>query len=71
MLEYLNRLPKTNDLIVLEILGNIVPKRPNDSTPQIFLVTGDVDNNFEIPLKPFNGKPNKRKVWTYKAGYSS
>ena len=70
MFEYLNRLPKTNDLIVLEILGKIVLKRPNDSTPQIFLVTGDADNNFSIPLKPFNVKPNKRKVWTYKAGFA-
>jgi len=62
-------MPKMNDLIMLEIGGKLVPKRPNDPTPQVFLVTGDPDSDGSLPLKPFNGKTDKRVVQTYVVGF--
>jgi hypothetical protein len=56
-----------NELIMLEINGKLVPKRPDDPTPQVFIVTGDA--NGSLPLKPFNGKTGNRVVQTYVVGF--
>lgn len=69
MYEYLTEPPETDDLIVIEVNGKLIPKRPNEPMPQVFIVVGNPDTDGSIPLKPFKGQINKRKVWAYKAGY--
>ena len=58
-----------NELIMLEINGKLVPKRPNDPTPQVFIVTGEPDASGSLPLKPFNGKTGNRVLQTYIVGF--
>jgi hypothetical protein len=67
--EYLTEPPKTNDLLVVEVNGKLIPMRPNAPTPQVFIVTGDPDSDGSIPLKPFNSQTHRRKVWAYRAGF--
>ena len=44
------------DLIVIEINGKIVPRRPTDARPQWFVVLKDQKDAEEVPLKPFNNQ---------------
>jgi hypothetical protein len=67
--EYLTEPPKADDLIVIEVNGKLIPKRPNAPMPQVFIVAGNPDSNGSIPLKPFNSRTHRRKVWAYRAGY--
>ncbi len=45
---------RAGDLIVIEIFGRIVPKRPSDKNPQWFVVLSDQIVNEPVNLKPFN-----------------
>lgn len=55
------------DLIVIEIDGRIVPRRPNDKRPQWFLVLNDQKGQENISLKPFNEHKKHQKPKLFKA----
>ena len=54
------------DILVLEIGGKLVPKRPDDPKPQWFVALADQHGRAEIPLKPMEEcgfyKPRKYAV---------
>lgn len=56
------------DLIVIEIEGKIVPKRPYDNSPQWFVVLNDQTGVESIGLKPFNHTKH-HKARKYIAGW--
>ena len=55
------------DLIVIEIGGRIIPKGPDDPTPQWFVVLGEQAGNERIPLKPYKCATSLQKARKYKA----
>ena len=42
------------DVIVVEILGKLVPKRPDDPRPQWFIALDDEGKPGGVPLKPID-----------------
>lgn len=57
------------DLIVIEIYGRFIPRRPDDSRPQWFVVLEDQRENEAVPLKPFNDNTSRNKARKYKANW--
>ena len=55
------------DLIVIEIGGKIVPKRPDDPSPQWFVVLKEQAGQESVPLKPFNNPTKLHKARRYVA----
>lgn len=51
-LEYHEGPIKKGDVIIVEINGKIVPKRPWDPSPQWFVALVDAEGNNEIPMQP-------------------
>ena len=60
---------KIGDLIVIEIFGKIVPRRPDDPSPQWFVVTEDQRGNEAVGLMPFHGKTSKHFARKYVASW--
>ncbi len=44
------------DLIILEVNGIVVPKRPTDKTPQVFVVLKDQLQGESVDLAPYEMK---------------
>lgn len=55
------------DLIVIDIGGKLVQKRPNDLRPQWFVVLKDQSGSESVPLKPFNEPTRLHKARRYVA----
>ena len=55
------------DLIVIEINGKLVPKRPYDALPQWFVVLEDQEGSESVQLKPFNNQTKLHKARRYLA----
>lgn len=59
------------DVIVLEIYGKIVPRRPDDARPQVFIVQAHQDGNGQVPLIPVSAVPRGCKPRLYKCGWKA
>lgn len=57
------------DLIVIEIGGKIVPRRPNDLRPQWFVCLNHQDGESAVSLEPFNNPTRAHKARKYVAGW--
>lgn len=62
---------RKGDLIVIESGGRIVPRRPDDATPQWFVVLEDQNGREPVQLKPFNNHTSLHKARTLRvAGFT-
>ncbi len=62
---------KMGDLIVIEVNGKIVPRRPDDPRPQWFLVNEDQNGSEDIKLTPITHRLVGEKVRKYRAGFKA
>lgn len=53
------------ELIVLEVSGKLVPRRPDDPRPQWFTVLQDQSDGGSVLLRPFNDVTEKHKARRY------